>query len=464
MGTAEWTSEAVGEVIASQQDFIAAGGTRTLEFRRAQLLKLKEAVKSHESEIREALLQDLGKSEFEGYMTEIGYLYDTISYTLKHLKRWMRPQRVKTPLVHFGSKSAIYREPYGSVLIIGPFNYPFMLMLDPLVGALAAGNCAVLKPSEYTPHVSAVIAQMVSAYFSPDIIQVIEGGKETTSELIHAPFDLIFFTGSPEIGKVVMKAAAERLVPVVLELGGKSPCIVDADADLELAAKRIIWGKFVNMGQTCVAPDYVLAHRNIKQALIKKLKQQITTFYGEIPRKSPDLGRIVNERHWDRLNGLLDAEKVVAGGDGNREELYLAPTIMDGVTWEDPVMQEEIFGPILPILEMDHLDQAIQMIHRRPKPLALYLFTKSKYSEREVLGQVSFGGGCVNDVLMHLATPYLPFGGVGNSGMGSYHGHYSFEAFSHRKGVLHKSTSFNPDMMYPPYTPKKLQLVRRFLK
>lgn len=464
MGTVERTSSAVEELIASQQRLIASGATRSLEFRMTQLQTLKDAVKKHEGAIREALLQDLGKSEFEGYMTEIGYLYDTISYTMKNLKRWMKPQRVKTPLVHFGSKSTVYREPYGSVLIIGPFNYPFMLMLDPLVGALAAGNCAVLKPSEFTPRVSTVIAELISGHFSPDVIKVIEGGKETTSELIHAPFDMIFFTGSPQIGKVVMKAAAENLVPVVLELGGKSPCIVDADADLDLAAKRIIWGKFVNMGQTCVAPDYILAHRDIKPALIERLKAQITAFYGEVPRQSPDLGRIVNERHWDRLHGLLDPGKVIVGGIGDKDERYLAPTLMDRVTWDDRVMQEEIFGPILPILEFDHLDQAIGMINSRPKPLAMYLFTNNKTSEHEVVGRVSFGGGCVNDVLMHLATPYLPFGGVGNSGMGSYHGHYSFEAFSHRKGIMHKSTRIKMDMMYPPYTPKKLQLVKRFLK
>lgn len=464
METAERTRSAVEALIASQQRLIASGATRSLKFRMTQLQTLRDAVKKHESAIREALLQDLGKSEFEGYMTEIGYLYDTIGYTLKHLKRWMKPQRVKTPLVHFGSKSAVYREPYGSVLIIGPFNYPFMLMLDPLVGALAAGNCAVLKPSEFTPRVSAVIAELISGHFKPDVVQVVEGGKETTSELIHAPFDMIFFTGSPQIGKVVMKAAADNLVPVVLELGGKSPCIVDADADLDLAAKRIIWGKFVNMGQTCVAPDYILAHRDIKPALIEKLKAQITAFYGEAPRQSKDLGRIVNERHWDRLHGLLDPEKVIVGGTGDKDERYLAPTLMDRVTWDDRVMQEEIFGPILPILEFDHLDQAIEMINSRPKPLALYLFTENKSSENEVVGRVSFGGGCVNDVLMHLATPYLPFGGVGNSGMGSYHGHYSFEAFSHRKGIMHKSTRIKMDMMYPPYTPKKLQLVKRFLK
>lgn len=454
----------IQSLIEKQKQMVSSGGTRSLSFRMKQLQTLKTAVRKHEKDIMEALRQDLRKSEYEAYTTEIGYLYDSIRHTMKNLKRWMKPKTVRTPVVHFGSKSVIYPEPYGSALIIGPFNYPFMLVLDPLAGAIAAGNCAVVKPSEFTPHVSAVIAKLIREHFVEDYIRVVEGGKDTTSELIHAPFDRIFFTGSTQVGKIVMKAAAEHLVPVILELGGKSPCIVHQDADLDLAAKRIAWGKFVNTGQTCVAPDYVLAHKEIKSALVSKLKEQITAFFGTEPKQSPDFGRIVNERHWERLTGLVDPSKVVAGGEKDRRDLYLAPTLMDRVDWADKVMEEEIFGPILPVLEYDDLDQAVSRLNSRPKPLALYLFTSDKEVERKVMESVSFGGGCVNDTLLHLVTPYLPFGGVGQSGMGSYHGKYSFEAFSHMKGVLKKSTRVKIDFIFPPYTEKKLSLIKRVMK
>ncbi|WP_435923592.1 aldehyde dehydrogenase [Paenibacillus sp. DYY-L-2] len=454
----------IQSLIEKQKQMVSSGGTRSLSFRMKQLQTLRTAVKKHEKDIMEALRQDLRKSEYEAYTTEIGYLYDSIRHTTKNLKRWMKPKTVRTPVVHFGSKSVIYPEPYGSALIIGPFNYPFMLVMDPLAGAIAAGNCAVVKPSEFTPHVSAVIAKLIREHFDEDYIRVVEGGKDTTSELIHAPFDRIFFTGSTQVGKIVMKAAAEHLVPVILELGGKSPCIVHQDADLDLAAKRIAWGKFVNTGQTCVAPDYVLAHKEIKSTLVSKLKEQIAAFFGTDPKQSPDFGRIVNERHWERLTGLVDPSKVVAGGEKDRGDLYLAPTLMDRVDWADKVMEEEIFGPILPVLEYDDLDQAVSKLNSRPKPLALYLFTSDKGVERKVMESVSFGGGCVNDTLLHLVTPYLPFGGVGQSGMGSYHGKYSFEAFSHMKGVLKKSTRVKIDFIFPPYTQKKLSLIKRVMK
>lgn len=454
----------IQSLIEKQKQMVFTGVTRSLSFRMKQLQTLKTAVKKHEKDITEALREDLRKSEYEAYTTEIGYLYDSIRHTMKNLNRWMKPKTVRTPAVHFGSKSVIYPEPYGSALIIGPFNYPFMLVMDPLAGAIAAGNCAVVKPSEFTPHVSAVIAKLIREHFDEDYIRVVEGGKDTTSELIHAPFDRIFFTGSTQVGKIVMKAAAEHLVPVILELGGKSPCIVHKDADLDLTAKRIAWGKFVNTGQTCVAPDYVLAHKEIKSALVSKLKEQITAFFGTDPKQSPDFGRIVNERHWERLTGLVDPSKVVAGGEKDRGDLYLAPTLMDRVDWADKVMEEEIFGPILPVLEYDDLDRAVSRLNSRPKPLALYLFTSDKEVERKVMESVSFGGGCVNDTLLHLATPYLPFGGVGQSGMGSYHGKYSFEAFSHMKGVLKKSTRVKIDFIFPPYTEKKLSLIKRVMK
>lgn len=454
----------VRDWIQQQKGIVGTGSTQSLAFRLEQLHKLKTAIRQHEPEIVEALHRDLRKSEFESYTTEIGYMYDSIGYMMKKLKRWMKPKRVRTPIMHFGSKSVVYSEPYGSALIIGPFNYPFMLVMEPLVGAIAAGNCAVVKPSEFTSHVSSVIAKLIRGHFDEQYIRVVEGGKETTSTLIHAPFDVIFFTGSTQVGKIVMKAAADNLVPVILELGGKSPCIVDKEANLDLAAKRIVWGKFLNTGQTCVAPDYILAHREIKPALIAKIKEHMTVFYGVNPQQSPDFGRIVNDRHWERLTGLLEPSKVVVGGGSDRGDLYLEPTLMDGVTWDDKVMEEEIFGPILPVLEYNDLDQVIASVNSRPKPLALYLFTNNKECERRVMKSVSFGGGCVNDTLLHLVTPYLPFGGVGHSGMGSYHGRYSFEAFSHRKSVLIKSTKINPGFIFPPYTEKKLRMIKKVMK
>ncbi len=451
-------------LIDKQKTLVTGGATRPLDFRLKQLQTLKQAISKYEGEIMAALQKDLRKSEFEAYSTEVGYLYDSIGHVMKNLKHWMKPKRVRTPIIHFGSKSVIYPEPYGSVLVIGPFNYPFMLVMDPLVGAIAAGNCAVVKPSEFTPHVSAVIAKLIREHFDEDYIRVVEGGKEATSTLIHAPFDKIFFTGSTQVGKIVMKAAAEHLVPVILELGGKSPCLVDKDADLDLAAKKIVWGKYLNTGQTCVAPDYVLAHKDIKPKLLGKIKEQIAAFYGTDPQQSPDFGRIVNDRHWERLTGLLEPSKIAAGGQSNRDDLYLAPTLMDNVGWDDKVMAEEIFGPILPVLEYNDLDGAIAAINSRPKPLAFYLFTGNKQIQNQVMGSVSFGGGCVNDTLLHLVTPHLPFGGVGSSGMGSYHGEYSFKAFSHMKGVLKKSTKINPSFIFPPYSDGKLKLIKKFMK
>lgn len=457
-------SQGVQDIVNRQKQMVRSGATQSVAFRLKQLEVLKSAIKKREKHIMEALFADLGKAEFEAYATEIGTVYDSISHAMKHLKKWAKPKRVPTPIVHFGSVSYIFSEPYGSILIIGPFNYPFMLVLDPLIGAISAGNCAVVKPSEYTPHVSAIIAEILADCFDETYIKTIEGGKEITSILIHTPFDLIFFTGSIGVGKIVMEAAASNLVPVILELGGKSPCIVDRETNLDLAAKRIVWGKFLNTGQTCVAPDYVLAHRDIKEALIAKMKEQITAFYGADPKASRDYGRIVNTRQWDRLNGLLDDAKVVAGGYGDREHLYFAPTIMKGVEWDDKVMEEEIFGPILPVLEYDDLSLVIDKVNAKPKPLALYLFTENKTIENKVLHSISFGGGCVNDTILHLVSPYLPFGGVGSSGMGSYHGKHSFDSFSHRKSVLKKSTRINLDLIFPPYNLQKLKWIKRFMK
>lgn len=458
------TRTTVMELVRNQQQYVQSGATQSVDYRLKQLQLLRTAIKRNESLIIEAMRKDLRKSEFEAYTTEIGFVYDSIRYISRHLRKWAKVKRVRTPLVHWGSKSYIYPEPYGSVLVIGPFNYPFMLAIEPLIGAIAAGNCAVVKPSEYTPHVSAVIATIIRANFEERYISVAEGGKEVVSALIHTPFDYIFFTGSTEIGRIVMEAAAKNLVPVTLELGGKSPCIVERDADLDTAAHRIVWGKFLNAGQTCVAPDYLLIHQDIKEALIVKLKEKIAAFYGDDPHKSADLGRIVNERHWERLTGLLDAGKIAAGGDSRRDDLYVGPTIMDHVTWEDKIMEEEIFGPILPVLAYDNLDAIIKRINGRSKPLALYLFTTDKKTEEKVLERVSFGGGCVNDTILHLASPHLPFGGVGASGTGAYHGRKSFETFSHMKSVLKKRAKFNWSFLHPPYSVKKLNLIRKFMK
>ncbi|WP_223702667.1 aldehyde dehydrogenase [Sutcliffiella deserti] len=456
--------DSVLHTLDQHNQFFETGVTKDVSYRLEQLGKLKKAIKANENELNEALTADLGKSAFEAYASEIGYVLDSISFFTKNLKRWTKPRKVKTPLVHIGSKSFIYPQPYGTVLVVGPFNYPVQLVLEPLIGAIAAGNCVVLKPSEFTPNVSRVMKRMIEENFEEQYISVVEGGKEITSALIHAPFNYIFFTGSVEVGKIVMKAAAENLVPVTLELGGKSPCIVDKDANLEVAAKRIVWGKFMNAGQTCVAPDYVLVHHSVKEKLVRLMEKTLTEFFGEDPQKSKDYGRVVNERQMDRLVSLLDMDKVVAGGTYHREERYMAPTLMKDVSWEDKVMQEEIFGPILPILDYNELQDIIQKINSLPKPLALYLFTENNKVEDVVIENISYGGGCINDTVTHLTNPYLPFGGVGTSGVGAYHGQDSFETFSHKKSVMKKSTKVNLSFIYPPYSEKSINFLKKVMK
>ncbi|WP_169055930.1 aldehyde dehydrogenase [Bacillus pumilus] len=431
---------------------------------RIRLLKdLKAAIKQHEKDILQALAHDLHKSEQEAYTTEIGMVYEEINHTIKHLHKWAKPTRVKTPLTHIGSKSMIMKEPYGSVLIIAPWNYPFQLALSPLVGAIAAGNAVILKPSELTPQVSEVISTIVERVFQEDHAAVVEGGVDVSTELLKLPFDYIFFTGSVAVGKVVMEAAAKHLTPVTLELGGKSPCIVMPDADIKLAAKRITFGKFTNAGQTCIAPDYLLVHESIKEDLLREMTACIRDFYGEQPETHLHFGKNVSQRHFDRLSQFLSNGTIVTGGQRNEDELKIAPTILDHITWEDPVMQEEIFGPILPVMTFDSLHEAAHMIKARPKPLALYLFTTSKETESYILDHLSFGGGCINDTLMHVATPYLPFGGVGESGMGRYHGKESFFTFTHEKSVLRQTNRFDFSFRYPN-AKNGLDLVRKFLK
>ncbi len=462
MLTAPTRSLDIKEIIAKQRTFFSTGQTKSIEFRRAQLNKLTQLIKEHEQQILDAVYADLRKPAIEAFGSEILVTLSEIKFVLKHLKEWMKPQKVATPINLFPSSSYIYAEPLGVVLIVAPWNYPFALTIQPLIGAIAAGNCAILKPSEHTPHTSKAIADMINANFDPSFITAIEGGIDINQALLAEKFDHIFFTGGTAIGKIVMEAAAKHLTPVTLELGGKSPCIVDADCNLETTAKRIIWGKFYNAGQTCVAPDYLLVQKSIKPALIEKLLECVKTFFGEDPQQSADFGRIVNDRQFDRLINLLDDGKILIGGQSDRADRFIAPTIIDQVSPNSKIMADEIFGPILPILEYDQISEAIAFVNAQPKPLALYLFSSNKPKQERVLQETSFGGGCLNDTIMHLGNPELPFGGVGNSGMGCYHGKSTFDTFTHRKSILKNSFRFDLKWRYPPYT-MTLDTLKKFM-
>lgn len=448
--------------IALQREFFATGKTKSYEFRKTQLEKLERLIKEHDQIILDALHKDLRKPAIEAFGSEVLVTTSEIKYILKHLRAWMKPQKVSTPLNLFPSSSYIHTEPLGVVLIVAPWNYPFSLTIQPLLGAIAAGNCAILKPSEHTPNTSRVIAQIINNNFDPSFITVIEGGIETNQALLAEKFDHIFFTGGTAIGKIVMAAAAKHLTPVTLELGGKSPCIVDATCDLEITAKRIIWGKFYNCGQTCIAPDYLLVQKSIKPILLEKLISYIKTFFGDNPQQSADLGRIVNERQFDRLVGLLDEGKILIGGQHDRGDRYIAPTLIDQVSPDAKVMADEIFGPILPILEYDQIEEAIALVNAQPKPLALYLFSKNEQLQQRIVQEVAYGGGCFNDIILHVGNPELPFGGVGNSGIGNYHGKASFDTFSHRKSILKNSFRFDLKWRYPPYT-MSLETLKKFI-
>lgn len=454
----------VNEILENHRRYFERNITKDISFRLKQLNKLKEEIKKNEKLIVKALYKDLGKPEFESYETEIGIVYESIKFISKNLSKWSIPKKVKTPITQPLSKSYIYSEPYGTVLIIGPFNYPFQLIMEPLIGAISAGNTAVLKPSEDTPNVADVVSKIINDTFDKSYISVVRGGRQETSELINSIFDYIFFTGSIRVGKIVMEAASKNLIPVTLELGGKSPCIVDKTTNLDVSAKRIAWGKFMNTGQTCVAPDYLLVHKDVKKLFLDKLLKNIKEFYGDNPKNSKDYGKIVNIRQLNNLIGLLDKDKIILGGEYDLEKLYLSPTIMDNVTWEDKIMEDEIFGPILPIIEYEDINEIIKKINRKTKPLALYLFTEDKKIENHILENISYGGGCINDTISHLATPYLPFGGVGSSGIGAYHGKASFDLFSHKKSILKKSTKFGINFIFPPYNDKKLNLIKKVLK
>jgi aldehyde dehydrogenase (NAD+) len=451
----------ISNLVRQQRSFFGAGNTKEISFRLEQLKSLKQAILANQTAIIAAMKADLNKPVFEAYGFEIGVLKE-IDYAIKHIKAWTKPKKVATPLEQFPSSAVIYPEPLGVVLIISPWNYPFQLMISPLVGAIAAGNCAILKPSELAPHTSRALADLFQKNFAPDYIAVVEGGVETSQLLLQEKFDHIFFTGGTAVGKIIMAAAAKHLTPVTLELGGKSPCIVDTDINLEHTAKRITWGKFINAGQTCIAPDYLLVDKTIKKDLVENIKNCLQEFYGKEPENSPDYARIISQKHFSRLAAFLNDGEIIAGGKTDPESLYIAPTVIDNISADAAVMQEEIFGPILPIIEYNSLSEAIAFVNERPKPLALYLFSKNKDYQERVLRETSSGGVCINDTVMQVGVPDLPFGGVGLSGIGSYHGKASFDTFSHQKSVLKKSFLMDLKWRYAPYE-GKLDLLKRIL-
>ena len=451
-------------LLEKQREFFATGATLPVAYRKAALRKLKNAIDLFAQPLYNALQEDLGKSPSESYMCELGLVKSEISYLLRHVGAYAREKRVRTPLAQYVSRSFVKPSPYGAVLIMSPWNYPVLLTLDPLADALAAGNTAIVKPSAYSPHVSQVLKELVESVFPPEYVAVVTGGRQENQCLLELDVDYVFFTGSPAVGKEVMAQAAKHLTPVTLELGGKSPCVVDESADLALAARRIVFGKFVNCGQTCVAPDYIYCDAKIKDALVAALQREIVRQYGPDPLANPNYGKIVNQKHFERLLGLLDPGKAAVGGQSDPQALRIAPTVLDNVTWTDPVMGQEIFGPILPVLTYDALDQAVAKLQALPHPLALYIFSSNKRNIETLKSRLSFGGGCINDTLIHLATSAMGFGGVGQSGMGSYHGKRGFETFSHYKSMVDKKTFLDLPMRYQPYCRWKDKLVAMFVK
>lgn len=452
----------IGSIVTQQRAYFESGATRSLAFRLEALRKLQRALKENESLINEALKSDLNKSPFETYMTEIGMVLDEIRFHLAHLRRWGKTKKVKTPLAQFHAKSYVVPEPYGVALIMSPWNYPLQLCLEPLVGAISGGNCVVVKPSAYAPATSSAIAKILGSIYPPEYIAVVEGGREQNNALLEEVFDYIFFTGSVEVGKTVMAAASRNLTPVTLELGGKSPVIVDETADIKLAAKRIAFGKILNAGQTCVEPDYLLIHHKVKDAFLVSYEKAIKDFFpdGDLS----EMPVIINEKHFDRVTGLMRKERAVIGGNYDKCRRFVEPTVLTGITPESPVMQEEIFGPILPLIPFSELEECVRFIRSRPRPLALYLFTTSKTAEEKILNSCSFGGGCINDTIIHLANPHMGFGGVGSSGMGSYHGKLSFDTFTHYRSIVKKSNWIDMPVRYHPYSEQKFRMLRSLLK
>lgn len=453
----------IQKVVQEQRHFFRQGTTLSYHFRKQHLQKLKTMLKKHEQKIYDALKADLNKSEHETFTTELGFLYMEIDMALKNLKKWMIRKQVTTPLTHTGTKSYIYKEPYGVTLVISPWNYPLQLALAPVIGAIAAGNCVVIKPSEFAQATSTLLYQMITDTFDRHYITVIEGAKDVSQQLLKQSLDYIFFTGNSTVGKSIMKQASEHLTPVTLELGGKSPVIVDKDADIKLAAKRVVWGKFTNAGQTCVAPDFVYVHEKIKNKFIQMMKRYIKQFYGKDPLKNEDYVRLIHKKQYDRIYNLLSSSEIIYGGRTDQKRLTIEPTLLHKVSWEDKIMQEEIFGPLLPILTFHTLDKAISDLKKMDKPLALYYFGDHKKSQQQVIQHLSFGGGCINDTLYHLANPHLPFGGTGTSGMGAYHGKYSFDTFTHHKSILKQTSAFDIPLRYPG-SKMALRLVKKIMK
>ncbi|MFJ1267595.1 aldehyde dehydrogenase [Legionella lytica] len=450
----------IHSLIEKQRAFAAAGTAKDINFRKQQLHKLKRIIKENEPLLYEAIHKDIKKSKFETYLTELALIYQEIDDAIKRVSKWAKPKKVKTDLANQPGKSFIIPEPYGTTLIIGAWNYPYQLTFAPLVAAIAAGNTSIIKPSELPPNTSAAIAQIINQHFDPAYLYVAEGDTEITQTLLSHRFDKLFFTGSTTVGRIVAKAAAEHLTPITLELGGKSPCFVFADADLDRSAQRITWGKFLNAGQTCIAPDYLLVEESVYQPFLDALKKQIEQILGLNPLESENYVRIINQKHVERLKKLINPQKLFTGGQVIEEENYIAPTVLKDISFSDEVMNEEIFGPILPVIPFTDLSAVLQEIKARPRPLSLYVFGKDSAIQQRILRDVSFGGGCINDVLMHITGSQLPFGGVGESGMGNYHGEAGFKTFSHFKSILKKPFWFEAPIKYPPYTSLKLKIIK----
>ena len=455
----------IKNIYSKQKKFFESGKTRELDFRIETLKKLKNIIKKNEADILNALQSDLGKSEFEGYSTEIGLIYDEINLSIKNIRKWSKIKKVKSPIIYYPSKSYIYKEPYGVTVIIGPFNYPFQLVLAPLIGAIAAGNTAMIKPSESTVKTAKIIEKIINNNFSKEYLRVVNplGGKETVTELVELPVDYIFFTGSVKVGKIIMEKASKNLTPLTLELGGKSPCIVDKDAKLEYAAKRIVWGKLINAGQTCIAPDYLYVHKSIKNKLLELIVKEIKKQYGENLRENKDYPRIVNRITIERLEKYISEGHIYFGGDIDKDKMYMEPTILTNIKEDSKVMEEEIFGPILPVIEFQKLDEVISYVTKRDKPLALYYFSESKSNIEKVLKSTTAGGVTINDTIIHVANPSLPFGGVGSSGMGKYHGKASFDTFSHEKSVMKRGTFIEFEIRFAPFE-GKIKLLKKVMK
>ena len=458
------TEQEIKDILQQQNHFFSSGKTIPAEFRLKQLESLKEAMIRHEADLAAALKEDLGKSRMESYMCEIGLTLSELTWMQKHLRSLMRSKRVSTPAAQFAAKSFRSPSPYGTVLIMSPWNYPVLLTLDPLIDAIAAGNTAVVKPSAYAPCTFDVMKTMIEECFPAHYVAVVDGGRAENQALLQQRFDMIFFTGGKTVGREVLRHAAEYLTPVTLELGGKSPCIVDSTAKIRLAARRIVFGKYLNCGQTCVAPDYILCDKRIRDELITAILAEIEKQFGKEPLKNPNYGKIINEKHFERILGLINGEKLVYGGQSEPESLRIAPTVLNNITWDDAVMGEEIFGPLLPILTFDTLDEALDTVESHPHPLALYFFSEDKAAQKKVLDTCRFGGGCINDTIIHLATSDMPFGGVGESGMGSYHGRVGFETFSHYRSIVDKKTWMDLPIRYQKYTGLKEKMMRMFLK